>query len=100
MQRMFWYAQGTRSHVIFASTRAIARWYVGCSPHLRGATFVREDTRSATPQESTTVLAHAADKTLQDCYQEWCANGGSLEYRQTLQRLVAQIDKGEVHAAA
>lgn len=91
MQKIFWYAAGKQVHAVFASHKSIAKWYADTSPFMRGAKFVKEDTRSATERESTTVLAHAADRTLRDCYKEWCANGGSVEYREKLARLLKHV---------
>jgi hypothetical protein len=92
---MYWYAQGEsknpRIHVVMASTKAIATWYVGCSPSMRGSTFLRQEDRPARGNEGTTVLAHAADKTLRDSYTEWTVNGGSDEYARKLTRLLRGI---------
>jgi hypothetical protein len=92
---IYWYAQGEgknpRIHAVMASTKGIATWYTGSSPMMRGAKFLRQEDRPASDGEGTTVLAHAADKTLRDSHAEWVANGGSEGYGRKLARLIAQI---------
>lgn len=89
---VFWYKTGDRvTHVVHASTLAIARWYAKDNPWMRGATFFERRDRSATDIEAVTVLAHAADKALIEARDMWRANGGSVEYQRELDRLCRQV---------
>lgn len=58
---------------------------------MRGCVFIEMNNRAATPTESHTVLAHNADKTLQEALESWRVNGGSAEYMATLNRLAKGI---------
>lgn len=88
---IYWYKQGHVTHAVFATTRAIAAWYVGAKPSLRGSTFLKKDTRSATERESCTVLAHNADTELTRSHESWRANGGSKEYQTKLDSLARKL---------
>lgn len=87
----YWYKVGTFTHVVFANTTSIAHWYVKSMPMMKGAKFIGLDNRSATNQESHTVLAHNANKTLLESRDSWRANGGSIEYQQKLDRLAKPL---------
>lgn len=97
----YWYIQGDArrglKHVVFASSRAIANWYARTSPSLRNAYFICKENRKATELESTTCLAHAADKTLLICRDAWRANGGGSDYQTELDRLAKRIIQKEVN---
>jgi hypothetical protein len=85
---MYWY---TGRNVVFASSRSIANWYVKNNPYMRNCTFIKKETRNATDNEGTTVLAHNADKALRDARENWRANGGSSEYQRTLDSLAKRL---------
>jgi hypothetical protein len=89
---MYWYkVNGRLAHVVFASHASIARWYARTSPFMRGATFVEKRNRAAQGHESTTILAHAADKTLRDSLEASIANGASPDYIAQLKSLARHL---------
>jgi hypothetical protein len=87
-------------HVVFASHKSIAMWYAKNNPFMR--VYVPEKGYEQAKFERVLVgnfnehtLAHAADKALQQSYENWVANGGSIEYARKLRRLVSLIEKKE-----
>ena len=93
-QHMYWYRDRSneRMHVVFASSKSIAQWYVNASrTWIHDPVFVERRNRSADKYEEHTVLAHAADMTLKRTVDELRANGFSSEHLAPLEQLVARI---------
>jgi hypothetical protein len=95
-QDMYWYKDrwNGSSHVVFASSKSIAQWYVNSSrTWLKDPVFVEKRNRSADGYESFTVLAHAADTTLKRSIVEMRANGCSSDYLAKLEHMANRIQK-------
>jgi len=95
-QDMYWYTDrwNGSSHVVFASSKSIAQWYVNnSSTWIKDPVFKEKRNRAADEYESFTVLAHAADTTLKRSIRELRANGCSGEYLERLDHLAKRIQK-------
>ena len=94
----YWYQDSSgRIHVVFASSRRIAQWYVqGNSWFGHGATFLKKETRNAQGDEGVTVLAHNADQTLRRSLTTSRLAGASREATQELERLAVRLPNPEV----
>ena len=93
-QDMYWYRdkRSNRLHVVFASSKSIAQWYVNsASTWMYDPVFVEERNRAASDFEAQTVLAHAADTTLRRSITELEANGFTSEHLKHMKHLAKRL---------
>ena len=93
-QDMYWYKdrRSNRLHVVFASSKSIAQWYVENSrTWIYDPVFVEKRNRAANDFEAQTVLAHAADTTLRRSIENLEANGCSGEYLTRIKHLAKRL---------
>ena len=92
MINAYWFKDGRQTHVVLASTKAIAVWYAHSSrTWMQDPTYLRKDNRSLTQQESGFVMAHNADNALIVLISDLRSNGASQETIQRLEKLAQGI---------
>jgi hypothetical protein len=84
----YWFKGGRQTHVVLASTKAIAVWYAHSSrTWMQDPKYLRKDNRSLTQQESGFVMAHNANTALVNVISELRSNGASEETIQRYEKL-------------